>query len=140
MVDTEFLLHTVKGPVLFKLYNIKYEALKLVINEFKEKYLEELENEKIKQLKKEEKEKSEEKIDRLIQLGEMYENGLLSEEEFASMKQKLFEDNDEDATNLSEDTTNFHEINDEEINFCENCGTKIIKNYKFCTNCGHQIK
>ena len=63
--------------------------------------------------------KSEDKMDRLIKLGEMYEKGLLTDEEFATMKQNLINGNNE-AT-------------------CSNCGAEVSADSQFCTECGTKI-
>lgn len=78
---------------------------------------------------------SEDKFDKLIKLGEMHDKGLLSDEEFASLKQELLSENDETASNQSEE-------NDAEIseNVCENCGTEIAEDSIFCAECGTKIR
>ena len=78
---------------------------------------------------------SEDKFDKLIKLGEMHDKGLLSDEEFASLKQELLSGNDETASNQSEE-------NDAEIseNVCENCGTEIAEDSIFCAECGTKIR
>ena len=63
--------------------------------------------------------KSEDKMGRLIKLGEMYEKGLLTDEEFATMKQNLINGNNE-AT-------------------CSNCGAEVPDDSKFCSECGTKI-
>ena len=63
--------------------------------------------------------KSYDKMDRLIKLGEMYEKGLLTDEEFATMKQNLINGNNE-AT-------------------CSNCGAEVSADSQFCTECGTKI-
>lgn len=80
-------------------------------------------------------EKSEDKIDKLIKLGEMLDKGLLSDEEFASLKQELLSGNDETTSNQSEeDDTELSE------NVCENCGTEVAEDSVFCAECGTKIK
>lgn len=77
-------------------------------------------------------EKSEDKFDKLIKLGEMHDKGLLSDEEFASLKQELLSgNNNEEAPveNNVEDSTKY----------CKNCGTVISSDSVFCTECGTQI-
>lgn len=155
-LDTEFILHTFKGPFKFKLFGVTFKALRLIISELKEKYLEQLEQEKINQQQKDLKEKSDEKIDKLLQLGEMHEKGLLSDEEFNSMKQDLLDGN-EDTMNQNYTITNTHEningnilchndtlINDKEYSdntkFCIYCGAEIFKDSNFCTECGKPVK
>lgn len=63
--------------------------------------------------------KSDDKMNRLIQLGEMYEKGLLTDEEFAAMKQNL--------------------LNSKNENTCQNCGAEVSADSKFCSECGTQI-
>ena len=63
--------------------------------------------------------KSDDKMDRLIKLGEMYEKGLLTDEEFATMKQNLINGNNE-AT-------------------CSNCGAEVSADSQFCSECGTKI-
>lgn len=71
---------------------------------------------------------SEDKFDKLIKLGEMHNQGLLSDEEFASLKQEL----------LAEDTT--PETNDEPLDVtCDNCGAEVSPEDAFCSECGTKI-
>ena len=63
--------------------------------------------------------KSEDKMDRLIKLGEMYEKGLLTDEEFATMKQNLI--------NCKNEAT------------CSNCGAEVSADSQFCSECGTKI-
>ena len=75
---------------------------------------------------------SEDKFDKLIKLGEMHDKGLLSDEEFASLKQELLSgNNNEEAPveNNVEDSTKY----------CKNCGAEISSDSVFCTECGTQI-
>lgn len=74
------------------------------------------------------------KIDKLIKLGEMYDKGLLSDEEFASLKQELLSGDDEEPTISPEDDV---ETSD---NTCENCGSDISPDDAFCSECGTEIK
>ena len=77
-------------------------------------------------------ENSEDKFDKLIKLGEMHDKGLLSDEEFASLKQELLSgNNNEEAPveNNVEDSTKY----------CKNCGAEISSDSVFCTECGTQI-
>lgn len=76
--------------------------------------------------------KSEDKFDKLIKLGEMHDKGLLSDEEFASLKQELLGNNEETLTtpeNKIESSTNT----------CENCGAEVSNEDAFCSECGTQI-
>ena len=82
----------------------------------------------------------EDKIDKLIKLGEMYNQGLLSDEEFSSLKQELLSSNNEKPATMSE---NHVETSQEDIetseNNCENCGAEIASDDVFCSECGTQI-
>ncbi|MFR3857544.1 MAG: hypothetical protein ACLTWT_08135 [Methanobrevibacter smithii] len=67
------------------------------------------------------------KIDKLIKLGEMHNQGLLSDEEFISLKQELLSSNNEKCVSMSE---NHIETSEKDIetseNNCENCGACIF--------------
>ena len=63
---------------------------------------------------------SDDKLERMIKLGEMYDKGLLTDEEFATMKQNI--------------------INSENGNTCKNCGAKISSDSIFCSECGSKIE
>lgn len=63
---------------------------------------------------------SDDKMNRLIKLGDMYEKGLISDEEFATMKQNL--------------------INSKNENTCKNCGAELSKDSNFCSECGTKIE
>lgn len=71
-------------------------------------------------------------VDELEKIIKMYQEGLLNDEEFATMKQNLIGIKQIDD-NPNNDTT------DDTRKFCGNCGSKIIKNSKFCTQCGTQL-
>ncbi len=62
-------------------------------------------------------------VESLEKIMDMYKSGLLTDDEFVAMKQKLIGNNNESSTK-----------------FCGNCGAEIIENSKFCTQCGTQIK
>ena len=79
-------------------------------------------------------EESDAKINRLIQLSEMYEKGLLSDEEFELMKQELLLGNNEDTSSKSEnDIESSNKV-------CENCGVELSPDDAFCSKCGTKIK
>lgn len=139
---TEFVFHTTKGPMLFKLFGTTFRALKIIIDDLKEKYLARLEQEKINQQQQEVQQNSEQKVDRLIELGKMYEKGLLSDEEFASMKQDILNGNEENNnSDLNLNNTNIQENTFENTKpVCENCGEEILDDANFCTNCGNKLK
>lgn len=74
---------------------------------------------------------SEDKSDKLIKLGEIYDKGLLSDEEFASLKQELLAGNNEDT---------IPNINDEPLDTtCENCSAEVSSEDAFCNECGTKI-
>lgn len=73
------------------------------------------------------------KIDKLIKLGEMYDKGLLTDEEFASMKQELLAVSNEDSDENNEDE-------DEPLEkTCKNCGTNFSPDSVFCSECGTKL-
>lgn len=80
------------------------------------------------------------KIDKLIKLGEMHNQGLLSDEEFISLKQELLSSNNEKCVSMSE---NHIETSEKDIetseNNCENCGACIFHDDIFCSECGTKI-
>ena len=78
-------------------------------------------------------ERSEDKIDKLLKLGEMFDKGLLSDEEFASLKQELLSGNNDNAPVAPEEDVETSE------NICENCGSDISPEDAFCSECGTQI-
>lgn len=78
-------------------------------------------------------EKSEDKFDKLIKLGEMHDKGLLSDEEFTSLKQELLSGNNDEAPVAPEEDVETLE------NTCENCGANISPDDAFCSECGTQL-
>ena len=60
--------------------------------------------------------------DDLLKYAELYEKGLLTDDEFKSFKQKLLNDSIESSSK-----------------FCGNCGAEISEDSKFCMNCGTKI-
>lgn len=79
-------------------------------------------------------ENSDDKIDKLIKLGEMHDKGLLSDEEFVSLKQELLSTNNEEPENTPEEDVETLE------NICENCGSEVEEDSIFCGECGAKIK
>ncbi len=77
---------------------------------------------------------SEDKFDKLIKLGEMHDKGLLSDDEFVSLKQELLSGNNAEPAITPEDDVGTSE------NICENCGSEVEEDSKFCAECGTQIK
>lgn len=79
-------------------------------------------------------EKSEDNVDRLIQLGKMYEKGLLSDEEFALMKNNIIYGNVEESTDSNEENT------ETSSNVCKNCGEEFSEEASFCSECGTKLE
>lgn len=77
-------------------------------------------------------EKSDDKVDRLIKLGEMYSNGLLTDEEFALMKKQLFSEKNKELTITEKDS-------EPSETKCENCSAEVSTEDTFCSECGTQI-
>lgn len=75
----------------------------------------------------------EDKFDKLIKLGEMYDKGLLSDDEFASLKQELLSGNNKDSPVINENVETSRTT-------CKNCGAEISSNDSFCGECGTKIK
>lgn len=69
-------------------------------------------------------------VDELEKVMKMYQEGLLTDDEFATMKQNIIGT----VTNDS----NFDNI-ESSPKFCGNCGSKIVKDSKFCTQCGNPL-
>ena len=76
---------------------------------------------------------TEDKFDKLIKLGEMYDKGLLSDEEFDSLKQEILHDNTEESTVVPEEDIETSQ------NVCRNCGTEVEEDSKFCAECGNKL-
>ena len=79
-------------------------------------------------------EKSEDNVDKLIQLGKMYEKGLLSDEEFALMKNNLIYGNNGESTDSNEENT------ETSNNLCKNCGEEFSEDASFCSECGTKLE
>ena len=75
----------------------------------------------------------EEKIDKLIKLGEMYDKGLLTDDEFASMKQELMSDGNDGSKEVVEENAELLE------DTCGNCGAEISSDNAFCSECGTKL-
>ena len=63
----------------------------------------------------------------------MYDKGLLSDDEFASLKQELLSGNNEDSAVINENVETSRTT-------CKNCGAEISSNDSFCGECGTKIK
>lgn len=109
--------------------SIIFKAFINILNRLKEKNKSKAKNN---ELNENTNKTSENHVDRLIKLGEMYEKGLLTDEEFASMKQKLIEENN---TKSKPPKNNVKSSKDS----CGNCGSKISPNDAFCSECGTKI-
>ena len=75
--------------------------------------------------------KSEDKFDKLIKLGEMHNKGLLSDDEFNSLKKELLSEDTKYSPIESEDTF--------EPNVCKNCGVVNDSGSIFCSGCGTKL-
>ena len=76
------------------------------------------------------------KADDLLKYAELYEKGLINEEEFNKMKNEII--HGESNSDFSEDVgLNYKE---EHNNFCANCGCEVEADAKFCTSCGNKLK
>ena len=75
----------------------------------------------------------EDKIDKIIKLGEMYDKGLLTDDEFASMKQEIMSWGNDDSTESCEENVELLEDS------CENCGADISPDDAFCSECGTKL-
>ena len=73
-------------------------------------------------------------VGELEKIVEMYEKGLLTDDEFSAMKQNII-NNDVDVVEDNIVTNN----NDSSPKFCGNCGAEIIEDSKFCIQCGTKL-
>ena len=64
----------------------------------------------------------------------MYKEGLLTDEEFALMKQKLIAGDNKDTIISPESNIKTSD------NSCEKCGAKISSEDAFCSECGNKIQ
>ena len=74
------------------------------------------------------------KADDLVKYAELYEKGLISEEEFNKMKNEII--HGESNSNFKEDVADYKEENND---FCINCGSKVELDAKFCPSCGNKL-
>lgn len=75
-------------------------------------------------------------IDSLERIMNMYEKGLLTNEEFSVMKQNII--GSVTSVKTGEDNV-ANADNDNTSKFCGNCGAEIIPDSKFCTQCGNPL-
>jgi len=73
-------------------------------------------------------------MDELERLGNMYEKGLLTDEEFVLMKKKLIVGDDKDTTIPSE------KVAETSDNVCEKCSADISPEDTFCSECGNKVE
>lgn len=127
LTSSEILVMTTSGNLKFKQDSIFAEAVVDVMNSLRNYYLENKERlDKEFEMEQNPPQEKESNADRLINLGEMYEKGLISDEEFATMKKDII--------------GNVAEINNQDSKkFCMNCGAELVENAKFCTECGNRI-
>ena len=70
------------------------------------------------------------KADDLVKYAELFEKGLITQEEFTMMKKEIIYDQSDD---VEVDT-----IEDNKI-YCTNCGCEVISEAKFCPSCGNRF-
>ena len=75
------------------------------------------------------------KADDLVKYADLYEKGLISEEEFNKLKNEII--HGESNPNFNEDAE--LDYNEENNNFCTNCGSEVEIDAKFCPSCGNKI-
>ena len=92
---------------------MEYELINNKWNEFKENQH---------NTKNSSSEKSQSNADELIKYADLYEKGLITEEEFNTLKQKLI--------GIS---------NESSVKYCGNCGAEVSSDFKFCTECGSPL-
>lgn len=88
ILSKEFIITTNSNGYLFKGTDTTVDAVILIIEDLKEKYLETLQKEE-EITDAEKKENNQSEVNQLIKLGEMHKEGLLSDEEFEKAKKKL---------------------------------------------------
>ena len=75
------------------------------------------------------------KADDLVKYAELFEKGLISEEEFNELKNEIIPCVSDSNFNENIDM----DCEDENINFCTNCGFKGEPNAIFCPSCGNKL-
>ena len=74
------------------------------------------------------------KADDLVKYAELYEKGLISEEEFNKLKNEII--NGESNLNFNEDILSDKEENKK---FCPTCGSEVELDDMFCSSCGNKL-
>lgn len=74
------------------------------------------------------------KADDLLKYAELYEKGLISEEEFNKLKNEVI--GGESNPDVNENAESDNEVTK---NFCTNCGSKVELDAKFCSSCGNKL-
>lgn len=74
------------------------------------------------------------KADDLVRYAELYEKGLITEEEFNKLKNEII--HGESNPNFNEDIKSNTEENKK---FCPNCGSEVELDDMFCTSCGNKL-
>lgn len=115
---------TYDKPGMFHVsYNVNiilYSGEKIVLQKVKEAYYNKIYENWISFKNNPQNEESE---DSLFKYAELYKEGLITDEEFALIKQKLIGN----PSNNSK-------------NFCKNCGSELSDDSKFCTECGTKVE
>lgn len=75
------------------------------------------------------------KADDLVKFAELFEKGLINEDEFNKLKNEII--HRKSNHNLNEDTE--LDYNDGTNNFCTNCGSEVEIDAKFCPSCGNKL-
>ena len=70
------------------------------------------------------------KADDLVKYADLYEKGLISEEEFNKLKNEIIRGESDLNVNENAETKN---------NFCPNCGCEVEADAKFCSSCGNKL-
>ena len=74
------------------------------------------------------------KADDLVKYAELYEKGLISEEEFNKLKNEII--HGESNPNFNED---MESDNEENKKFCPTCGSEVEIDSNFCSDCGYKL-
>ena len=72
------------------------------------------------------------KADDLVKYAELFEKGLITQEEFAMMKKEILY-GESDYDDIEVDTFEDNKI------YCTNCGCEVISEAKFCPSCGNRF-